>query len=63
MPLCKKGGLELIAIILQLLYVIAAFYVLQLALFNVILLVLLFKFFFKVHYVLQETIVKKEYKY
>jgi|LauGreDrversion4_2_1035121.scaffolds.fasta_scaffold626726_1 hypothetical protein len=63
MPFCKKRGLELIAIILQLLYVIAAFYVLQLALFNVILLVLLFKFFFKVHYVLQETIVKKEYKY
>ena len=63
MPFCKKRSLELIAIILQLLYVIAAFYVLQLALFNVILLVLLFKFFFKVHYVLQETIVKKEYKY
>ena len=63
MPFCKKRGLELIAIILQLLYVIAAFYVLQLALFNVILLVPLFKFFFKVHYVLQETIVKKEYKY
>jgi len=63
MPWTKKALLNVLAFFLKVLYLLAAFIFLQLALFNVILLGLIIMFFFKVNYYFDEFIIKKEYNY
>lgn len=58
MPTSKKMVLKGVALSLKLLFIIMAFFFLQLALFNVILLGLIIMFFFKVNYYFDEFYAK-----